>query len=116
MNIGVLSCPAEFDEVVFIETHACRYSIAWLCAQDETGAESLKILLCRKSHAGSITNKSAEVKAKVPGLNLVAGACLGLKCDGMERNYQDEEASWGAPEPVQNMTKKSSRAGHSIVE
>ncbi len=38
MNISVLSCPSDFDQLFFIEAPAERDSVAWPRVKDEMGS------------------------------------------------------------------------------
>jgi len=115
MDMSVLSCPAELDQVFFIEAHTDCYPVARLRVKDETGTWVLPILRCRKGHAGSITDKRSQVEAKGLALSLLIGSGLGSKSARAEYDHQGEEAPSQAPEMTQDRSTNSFRMVHGVI-
>src|SRR3954451_10676896 len=64
-NVGILSCPANFDQVFFLlESHAKRRAVARTGIDDDTRVHSCDMRLHWKAHAGSISHEGSEIKTK----------------------------------------------------
>lgn len=115
MDMSVLSCPAEFDQVFFVEACTDCHAVARIRVKDDIGAWFLPILSCRKGHAGSITDKRGQVEAKGLALRLLIGSGLGSKSARVKYDDQDEEAPSQAPEMAQDTLKNSFRLVRGVI-
>ena len=61
---GVLPCPPQFNEAVFLEAHTKRSSVARACVNYDARVRPRDMRLKRKAHAGAITDKWSEIKTQ----------------------------------------------------
>jgi hypothetical protein len=71
VDIGVLPCPTYFDQVIFMETHAERNSIARARVEYDARVRPSDMGLNRKAHAGAITDEWSEIKTQWSWLRLL---------------------------------------------
>jgi hypothetical protein len=112
MDVSVLSCPAEFDQVFFVEAHTDCHPVARLRAKDQMAAWWVS---GRKEHAGSITDKRGHVEAKGLAFSLIIGGGLGRKSARVEYDHQDEDEPSQAPEMAQDTLKNNFRLVHGVI-
>jgi hypothetical protein len=112
MDVSVLSCPAEFDQVFFVEAHTDCRPVARLRAKDQMAAWWVS---GRKEHPGSIIDTRGDVEAKGLAFSLLIANDLGRKCARVECDHQDEDEPSQAPEMAQHRLKNNFRPVHGVI-
>src|SRR5215469_7563410 len=64
VDIGILPCPAYFDQAIFLDAHTERNSIARARVEYDARVRPCDMGLNGEAHAGAITGEWSEIKSQ----------------------------------------------------
>ena len=88
MEMSVLSCPTELDQVLLVESHPCCNPIAQTSVKAEAGG-CYPVLPGGEGHARSIADERGDINPKRPGLGGRVGIGLRSKFSRAQDKYYD---------------------------